>query len=151
MNWFVMLLKVLNMIVWYFVVFCFFFFLVGFVNGICEWWIYYVLDVSIYFLVIVYFVVVLIFMVIYIYGYREFVKGFCYFWMGVFYSVLFFIEIVFDYLIDFFYDLDVMDILIMVSIVVYCFRVLIVRLCCKLFMKLFFLYLKSFFFFWVFY
>lgn len=86
-------------------------------------------------------------MVIYIYGYREFVKGFCYFWMGVFYSVLFFIEIVFDYLIDFFYDLDVMDILIMVSIVVYCFRVLIVRLCCKFVYEIIFFIFEEFFFF----
>lgn len=126
-----MLLKVSNTIARYSAALCFLLFLAGSANGIRERWIHHVSDASIHFLAIAYSVAVLISMATYIYGYREFAKGFCHLWMGVLYSVLSFTEIAFDHPIDSLHDLDATDILIMASTAVHCFRALIVRLCCK--------------------
>ncbi|KAJ7331216.1 hypothetical protein OS493_019998 [Desmophyllum pertusum] len=72
---------------------------------------------------------VLISLSTYLYGYRDFGRGFGYLWMGVLFSVLSFTEIAFDHLIDSLHDLDVTDILIMASTGVNCFKVLTERIC----------------------
>ncbi|XP_074609768.1 transmembrane protein 168-like [Acropora palmata] len=126
-----MLPQVSARIVQYSAFLSYFLFLVGSVNGIRERWIHHTADGSIHFLALLLSLAVLISIVTYIYGYKEFAKGFYHLWMGVLYSVLSFTEIAFDHPVDSLHDLDSTDILIIASAVVHCFKALIVRLCCK--------------------
>lgn len=104
-------------------------FFAGATNGIRERWLHHTEDRSINFLAIAASVAVLMSLATYIYGYREFSKGYSHFWMGVLYSVLSFTEIAFDHPIDSLHDLDATDILIMSSTGVHCFRAVVIRTC----------------------
>ena len=108
---------------------CFLLFFAGVANGIRERWLHHTTDGSILFLAIVVSIAVLVSLATYMYGFKEFGKGFSHFWMGVLYSVLSFTEIAFDHPIDSFHDLDATDILIMSSTGIHCFGALIVRMC----------------------
>ena len=124
-----MLPKVSSKVAQYFSALCFLLFFAGAANGIRERWLHHTTDGSIHFLAIVVSIAVLISLATYMYGYKEFGKGFSHFWMGVLYSVLSFTEIAFDHPIDSLHDLDATDILIMAGTGIHCFRALIVRIC----------------------
>ena len=124
-----MLPKVSSKVAQYSSALCFLLFFAGAANGIRERWLHHTTDGSIHFLAIVVSIAVLVSLATYMYGYKEFGKGFSHFWMGVLYSVLSFTEIAFDHPIDSLHDLDATDILIMASTGIHCFRALIVRLC----------------------
>ena len=123
-----MLPKVSSKVAQYSSALCFLLFFAGAANGIRERWLHHT-DSSIHLLAIVVAVAVLISIATYIYGYKEFGRGFSHFWMGVLFSVLSFTEIAFDHPIDSLHDLDVTDILIMASTGLHCFRALTVRIC----------------------
>ena len=108
---------------------CFLLFFAGAANGIRERWLHHTTDGSIHLLAIAVSVAVLISIATYLYGYKEFGKGFSHLWMGVLFSVLSFTEIAFDHPIDSLHDLDATDILIMTSTAVHCFRALTLRIC----------------------
>ncbi|KAL9959547.1 hypothetical protein ACROYT_G032878 [Oculina patagonica] len=124
-----MLPKVSSKLSQYLSALCSLLFFAGAANGIRERWLHHTTDGSIHFLAIAVAIAVLISLATYLYGYRDFGRGFSYLWMGVLFSVLSFTEIAFDHLIDSLHDLDVTDILIMASTGVHCFKVLSKRIC----------------------
>ena len=124
-----MLPKVSSKLSQYLSALCFLLFFAGAANGIRERWLHHTTDGSIHFLAIAVAIAVLISIASYLYGYRDFGRGFIHLWMGVLFSVLSFTEIAFDHLIDSLHDLDVTDILIMGSTGVHCFKVLVERIC----------------------
>lgn len=108
---------------------CLLLFFAGAANGIRERWLHHTTDGSIHFLAIAVAIAVLFSLVAYLYGYRDFARGFCHLWIGFLFSVMSFTEIAFDHLIDSLHDLDSTDILIMTSTGVHCFRILSERIC----------------------
>lgn len=105
------------------------FFYTGAGIGIYTRWQYHSADLSYLILIIVLALAVFVSLVTYLYGYKDFSRGFSQFWIGVVFSVLSFTEIAYDHLMVSLEDLDLTDILVLASVGIYCFRILMERIC----------------------